>query len=244
MLLNKHNLAVSQFVSKEESRYTLKAIQVCEEGTIATDGHRLVKVSLPKLASKNHFPSIDGFTISSGTYDFLLSKDAINKIEKAIPKESTIPALSHVAVGEKTDGDTLSLAVTDLDTAQVFKPRKMTGQFPNWKAVIPQSEPIFEIEVDAEYLAEMAKAAAQFTDDKQHHAVRLRFYKKFGAPIVFEAVRENTEQTFLGLLMPLDAGLDDKLARLKGEKKEEEPKKGSEPVPVTEQQPEQVAASA
>jgi hypothetical protein len=57
ILLNKHNLAVSAFASQEESRYTLKAIQVTERETVATDGHILARVSNPNIKPEQ-FPSI------------------------------------------------------------------------------------------------------------------------------------------------------------------------------------------
>ena len=137
MLLNKHNFAVADFVSKEQSRYTLQAIYVSDQGTCATDGHQLVRISLPAEKSKQ-FPSIEGVTPTNGhVKPFLLDVTAAKQIAKAVPKSKNLPILNHALVGEPTEQNAC-IAVTDLDNPQVFRPRTPSGNFPNVDAVIPQ----------------------------------------------------------------------------------------------------------
>lgn len=202
MLINKHNLKVAEFASKEESRYMLKAIQISEDGTTATNGHYMVNVSLPKAEAKN-FPQIEGFEPLAQAESMLLDRDTALKIEKAMPKNENIPVLNHANVG-KPGETTLNLAVTDLDSTQIFKPRKITGQFPNWKAVLPTGEPVVEIAFSADYLMQLARAAAAFTSLECNGGamVRLRLYGSDKAAL-FETVNTDTEQKWTGVLMPV-----------------------------------------
>lgn len=200
MLLNKHNLAVADFASKEESRYALKAIQVSKDGTIATDSHRLVKVSLPNKKEEN-FPQIEGFTPANGELkSFLLSRDAAKDIERQIPKEKSLKILNHVRVGTADSNGAINMLITDLKTSKVFKCKPFTGQFPNHDAVIPKDAPVLEIGLNAEYLAQLAKAAATFSDSHAKH-IRVKLYGPDRA-MVLECKNSETGQTWTGVCMP------------------------------------------
>lgn len=171
-MLNKANFIVTEFASKEESRYTLQAIQVRPEATVATNGHYLAWVSTDGQDPAN-FPVIEGFPGGDKYWKpFLLDVESAKQIAKALPKKTTIPVLQYAAVhvngvtvespdGTKTqDQDkgiqSVSLAVTDLERPQVFRPRVPEGTFPNFQAVIPdwEKDVAFEITVDARYLVD------------------------------------------------------------------------------------------
>lgn len=204
MLLNRYNLMIASLAPKPGSRYALAAIHVGPEGTAVTNGEYLVAVTLPHV-DKTNFPSIDGFTQQQTSEPFLLGGADAVKLEKAIPK-SYIPVLNHVAVG-KPGENMLNLATTDLDTTQVFKPRKVSGQFPNWKAVMhaPEVEPVVEIRLSAKYLVALAKQAVAFMGDSvsgSHSPITLRL---FGATESVEMWARNgdTGQTFFAVMMPM-----------------------------------------
>lgn len=201
MLLNKHNFAVASFASKDESRYTLKGIMVNEQGAVATNGHYLVMVGLPK-AKESAFPVIEGFTPANGSFKpFILQRDAALDIAKQIPKNQSLSILQNAIVGV-AEGSNNSIAVTDLDRAKIFKTRNLEGSFPNYEAVLPKEHATLTITVDAEYLAELAKAAAQFQDDKSTtRAVTLRF-RGPNTAVEMTAQNADTEQKWSALLMP------------------------------------------
>lgn len=173
-MLNKHNLSIAAFASKEASRYTLQGILVTPEATVATDGHRLVWVSGEPERESKDYPQVPGFAGASDSFKpFVLSRDAALAIAKVTPSKERIPILNHVAVAE--DGS--AMAITDLERPQVFPVRKVEGQFPKYDLVVPKWEDAtFRVSVDASYLAEIAKAFAQFSSDRSH-AVVLSFYK-------------------------------------------------------------------
>lgn len=200
-LINKHNLAIADFASKEESRYTLKAIHVSEERTAATDGHALCVVSTPKNTKPENFPAVQGFT-PNGSHSFLLGVDLAKKIEKSIPKDRFIPAINHAAATADEDGNA-SIAVNDLRSsgAQVFRQSKMAGSFPvSTDQVLKMEKPTIRIRLDARLLAKVAKAAAAFADDA-NHTVLLSFTTADRA-MLFEANNSETGQTMQGAVMP------------------------------------------
>ena len=213
-MLNKHNLAIHQFATKEASRYAINAIHVTPKETVATDGFILARVSTPKRDPAN-FPPVEGVKPSATFKPFNLPVDAARTIEKAIPKKSTLPILSNVMIdGEATDAkakdgmpDCAVLAVSDLENPQVFRPRKDEGNFPKWETVIPKREDAkFAISLDARLLTKLTQFAAKFAADDRVHEVRIRFY---GAdkPVRLDAQGEDGQE-WTGVLMPL-RGPDD-----------------------------------
>ena len=213
-MINKHNLAVAAFASKEASRYTPNGILVTPDATVATDGFVLGWVSTPKIPVVN-FPQVDGVKPEAMTDDFapfILGLEAVKLVERALPKKTTIPALRcaaiaredrvDVATGEIT-GERNAIVVTDLENPQVFRPAPVAGQFPNYAQVIPNAVPKFVITVNAELLARIATAFAKFGDPRSH-AMRISFVDEMSA-IRFDAAGGD-DQGMTALLMPMRGG--------------------------------------
>ena len=204
-MLNKYNFKVREFASKEQSRYTLQAIQVTREATVATDGHKLMWVSTPAVEAKD-FPVVPGAPPATNEFDpFLLDSDTAKIIERALPRKDTYPVLLNAALGYEVRDNLASMpvvTVTDLQTPQSFRPRRVDGTFPNYEAVIPRGEVKVRFAVNAGYLAEIAKFAKDFTGDSQCHKVVVTVYDKHTA-IRFDAHNSDTDQGMTALLMPL-----------------------------------------
>lgn len=213
-MLNKHNLTVAQFASKEANRYTMNGILVTPDATVATNGHYLVWCGTEPERESEDYPQIEGFKGASDAFKpFVLDRDAALAIAKVTPSKENIPILNHVAVSE--DGS--QIAVTDLDRPQVFPVRGMTGKFPQYEQVIPKLEDaVFAISVDASYLAQIARQFAGFVSDERNHRVTLSFYADSlksdeptatvgrdvsGHPIRFDGVRDGQGMT--AVLMPI-----------------------------------------
>ena len=203
MLLNKHNLAIADLASKDESRYTLTAIRVTPKWTATTNGHYLVTVTLPKLKD-SQFPRIDGFNPTNGTTPpFLLHRDDALAIGKSIPRKQSIPVLETAAIGATADGK-IQVAVTDLDSPKLTVPRKMDGQFPNIDAVIPNGEKrTLRIGLDAAYLAKLAKSALATCDNGRRHEVTICCdFIDAQSAVKMTATNPETEQEWMAVLMP------------------------------------------
>lgn len=200
-MLNKRNWDVHKFCSKDESRYALSAINVTPEATIATDGHRLAWVSGDGFKSES-FPVVPNAAPATNEFKpFMVSAELAAKIAKATPTKEHIPVLNHSAIG--IDGENRTIAVTDLESPQVFNATKQPdGQFPNTDAVIPRWEKATaRFCVNAEYLADIAAFAAQF-DRKRPVSIVVSLYEEQKA-IRFDA--EHDGQGYTAVLMPTRA---------------------------------------
>ena len=177
-MLNKHNLTIASFASKEASRYTLQGILVTPDATVATNGHYLVWVSNSLERKAEDYPQIPGFVGASDTFTpFILGRDAALAIAKVTPYKEKIPVLNHVAVA----ADSSQIAVTDLERPQVFPVKSVQGQFPRYEMVVPKFEDaVVRVSVNAEYLAQIAKQFAGFVSDDRNKKVTLSFYADKG----------------------------------------------------------------
>jgi hypothetical protein len=198
VLLNAHSLAVAEFASKEESRYTLKAVQVTMEEVVATDGSCLVRVDHPQT-KLDQFPNVPGAVKTVEAESFLLERDAALSVAKTIPKKTTIPILNHARVGVDEEGN-IQAVTTDLETHRPVTIRKVTGQFPNWKRLWPKNPPKVKIGLSANYLAQLAKAAAKYSDRSGY--MEISIWDEHST-VRFDAYDSDTNQHWSALLMPM-----------------------------------------
>lgn len=200
-MLNKRNWDVHKFCSKDESRFSLSAIRVTPEATIATDGHRLMWLSLDGFTSES-FPVVPNAAPAKDSFaPFLVSSDLAAKLSKATPSKEKIPVLNHAAVG--IDGDRRTIAVTDLDTPQVFDATKQPeGSFPDTDRVMPKWDAATtRFCVNAEYLAQIAAFAAAL-DSKGTVSIVVSLYGDDNLKALrFDAEKDGQGMT--AVLMPL-----------------------------------------
>ena len=143
-------------ISNEESRYTLNgALLVLKPESlamVATDGHRLSFVEKPG-------ETLDGI---SGEKRVLIPRKALSEL-------ASLLGSSDVEKVEFADDDhTLFFKVGH----RTLSSRKLTGQFPNYEAVMPRDNTKFAVVRSAE-LSQAIQRVAQFADERSG-AVRLR----------------------------------------------------------------------
>ena len=206
LLLNSANFLVTDFISKNQSRYSLNGLLVSDKGTCSTDGHICVRVSLPEQKGRN-YPKIRNFTPDPDPKPFLIPRATATKLAAAIPKgkkKNGLPILKHVAVGQG-DEFSLELAVTDLDNTQVFQPRRMNGQFPQVDVVFAQAESDarFEIALNPDYLMRICRAAAKFSKGRTP-AVLIRFSSADKALGIY--AKNDEGQMMSAVVMPMRMG--------------------------------------
>lgn len=205
-LLNKKSLQLADLAPREDSRYTLRALCITSKETVVTDDHILVRVSHPTIKPEN-FPTLQGFSEGSEFQEVLLSVEAAKTISQAIPNEKAMSVLNHAAmsVGKGEGSTSLQFAVTNLETHQMFTPRAMTGQYPNWKAAIPTCPPKHQVTVSPVLLGKLCKYACQFTKEEHSPSMRLSFSESD------RAIRLDVEsggQGMTALLMPMSSSAD------------------------------------
>ncbi len=143
-------------ISNEESRYTLNgALMILKAESIAmvaTDGHRLAHIE----KSGESFPSI-------------IAEKKILVPRKALQELQSLLASSDAeAIDFADDDSTLFFRIGH----RVLTSRKLSGQFPNYEAVMPRDNNKFVI-VRSEDLSGSIQRVAQFADERSG-AIKMR----------------------------------------------------------------------
>jgi DNA polymerase-3 subunit beta len=143
-------------ISNEESRYTLNgALMVLKAESIAmvaTDGHRLSFVEKPGEA-------LEGV---SGERRILVPRKALGELQ------GLLADAGDTSVEFADDDHTLFFRIGH----RTLSSRKLTGQFPNYEAVMPRDNTKFAV-VRSSELAAAIQRVAQFADERSG-AIRLR----------------------------------------------------------------------
>jgi DNA polymerase-3 subunit beta len=143
-------------IANEESRYTLNgALMVLKQESItlvATDGHRLAHIER----------SGEKFAGVTGEMKTLIPKKAMDEIR------SLLDASDVESVEFAKDESTLYFRIG----ARLLTSRQLTGQFPNYEAVLPKDNNK-SIVVNCEELTGAIQRVAQFADERSR-AVRVR----------------------------------------------------------------------
>src|ERR1700723_1461310 len=143
-------------ISNEESRYTLNgALMVLKAESmamVATDGHRLAHI-------EKQGETLDGV---SGEKKTLIPRKALSELSSLLGS---------------TEAETLDFADDDQTLffkvgGRVLTSRKLTGQFPNYEAVLPRDNNKFVI-VRSEDLMSSIQRVAQFADERSG-AIKIR----------------------------------------------------------------------
>ncbi|MGA7379423.1 MAG: DNA polymerase III subunit beta [Terriglobales bacterium] len=146
-------------IASEESRYTLNgALMVLKPESItmvATDGHRLSHIERP--ATK--------FEGISGEMKTLVPKKAMDELKSLL---------------DSTDAEDIEFAKDDSTLyfrigSRLLTSRQLTGQFPNFEAVLPKDNSK-SIAVHGDELGQAISRVAQFADERSR-AVKMRLEK-------------------------------------------------------------------
>jgi DNA polymerase-3 subunit beta len=143
-------------ISNEESRYTLNGallvIKAESLAMVATDGHRLSFVEKPN----------ENLAGISGEKRVLIPRKALQELQQLL----TVSDATEVEFAD--DEHTLFFRIGH----RTLSSRKLTGQFPNFEAVMPRDNTKFAV-VRSSELASAIQRVAQFADERSG-AIRLR----------------------------------------------------------------------
>jgi DNA polymerase-3 subunit beta len=143
-------------ISSEESRYTLNGallvIKAESLAMVATDGHRLAYVEKPN-------ETLEGI---SGEKRILVPRKALQELQQLLA------ATESDKIDFADDEHTLFFRVGH----RTLSSRKLSGQFPNFEAVMPRDNSKFAV-VRASELSAAIQRVAQFADERSG-AIRLR----------------------------------------------------------------------
>src|SRR2546423_6506301 len=146
-------------IASEESRYTLNgALMVLKPESItmvATDGHRLSHIE----RSGERFEGV------SGELKTLVPKKAMDELK------SLLDSSDAEVIEFAKDESTLFFRIGQ----RLLTSRQLTGQFPNYEAVLPKDNSR-TVSLDADELSAAISRVAQFADERSR-AVRLKLDK-------------------------------------------------------------------
>jgi DNA polymerase-3 subunit beta len=146
-------------IASEESRYTLNgALMVLKPESItmvATDGHRLSHIERPG----------EKFEGVSGELKTLIPKKCMDELK------SLLDSTDAEAIEFAKDESTLYFRIGQ----RLLTSRQLTGQFPNYEAVLPKDNSK-SVTLHADELGQAISRVAQFADERSR-AVRLKLEK-------------------------------------------------------------------
>jgi DNA polymerase III sliding clamp (beta) subunit (PCNA family) len=201
-MLNKHNLSIANLTSKDASRYALGGILVSPKRTAATDGHCLMVVDTPELSVQD-FPAVDGVTPADDFTPFILPRDEALNLAKSLPKKTALPILRSAAVCRESDANGQAVfATSDMTSAQVFRPKKLEGTFPNIDMLIPDADKAtLKIQFNPNLLISVLKELAPMAGDRLPY-VTLSFTDKC-SPVRIDVTSEQGQHA-IAVIMPMN----------------------------------------
>ena len=162
MLLSKKQLAVAGAASTDETRYAINGIFINPDGKIqATDGYIAVTFMLGEGLDEKEFPTIEGLGAVDDTalVPFTLHRDSCLQITKALPKKSRLPIVNcaRLDVAATNANGCAVIGITDLESPQVLRPKKIDSQFPDFSKVEPSGNPALSVGIGIDALEKLIK---------------------------------------------------------------------------------------
>lgn len=167
---------VARFISYEPTRYNLQGVHFNEDGSIvATDGHRLglLKFAFDTTAESESISNY-GFTIE-------FDKNLLKVLKQQ--KDKTLEIV--------VEGCSVKIICDNL----ILNAHLVDGNFPEWRKVIPESNPTNKIN----WIALNPNYLADFGGFKKADRLKLEFGDSECCPI---RIYNDALPTFLGVLMP------------------------------------------
>lgn len=198
-MLNKFNLEIATCCSKEETRYSIEHVLVTDKETAATDGHRLVIVSLPENSSEL-FPEVEGVKQSDEFERFMIPAASALEVARNIP-QTKISVLNH-AIFDASRKKTIRLAVAPSDNVKIYEVKRNEVWFPKYESIDITDKPEFEICLDPNLFIELMRLFGRFLSNEKYKQVKFQF---FGLERQVKMIAKNTEtgQTMTAFIMPM-----------------------------------------
>lgn len=198
-------------ISKEQLKFNVCGTEdnnnnICldEFGAVSTDGKRLMIVPYPKDCDLELFE--DEVTRADAKYKLapgeriLISAEQAKQISNAFCKgDSIIPGVEFAAIEKNPDGTkSISMVNPDEGIQKEFLVAEKFDNFPNYRIVIPASEPtaefVFTTSLLVDFLTKMQKAGKEYSD-----CLRIKFHGPHG---VAEFIHGNIEENIKGYMVP------------------------------------------
>jgi DNA polymerase III sliding clamp (beta) subunit (PCNA family) len=194
MLYNQNNLNVARFAAKSGVRPELGSALFTKSKTVATDGIRLLEVSVPSGVEPSEWPKQDGLSAMRGCEPFLADAKMVAERVR-LPRKPSLPIFECAAIAHLDDSK-VEFITSDLDSVSRSVIKRIDGKFPDYEQLFPAGAPVAEVMLNGKALVELLKTMSEL-DEK----VRIKFY---GAdkPVVLECEQVDRQRA-RGLMMPM-----------------------------------------
>ena len=176
--------ALDKFASHDRlGRQILQVIHVADGHAVAADGFRLMATPT----------NTNGFAGN-------LAPDEMLSLGKAVKKPATVYLDEITADGNHQFSTQATIADTN-NAPQIQKQITVTdATYPDWRQIMPASEPTVSVRLNARYLRDLADAA--LTMGANNDAVELHLFEGTGTPVKFTFTDGDDVESF-GLIMPM-----------------------------------------
>jgi hypothetical protein len=203
MIINKNNLNVWKVSSGDTLRENINGIFFDKDGTVATDGHMLIKVGYPEI-DDGLYPVIKDMAKDKKGQEvkpFLIARKEAQELQRSLGKFKDNLLIDQTAKLDLTrtnkNGDAV-FGIVSAEGSKVTSIKKVDSDFPNYLKAMPKKKPFYKMGVDPALLIDML---TQFKE-MGIRGVSLHFVSS-DAPILFKG-KTDGGQSAVGLLMPLN----------------------------------------
>jgi len=212
--LNKRHFSVRHAASTDETRYNLNSILLEPDGTtVASDGYMLIRCKAFRGAA-DQFPAVEHPPSDEIplTRQIALQREDVEALVKSIPKGrpvSNCDILGNAAldVASANDNPTVRFTTTDLERKSVHEVRKLDGEYPQYRQVIPEGKPVARFAIDLNLLARVGKALSDFHPNEKMRSSQAVVVELFSehAPVRITSQwhPSSDEDSFEAFVMPM-----------------------------------------
>jgi len=196
MIYSKENLSIKEFCG-DDTRPVLAGVAFYHNKTVATDSYVLAEVSTPAI-DKNDAPDIPNHKKLGYIQKepIIVDKKSVEKVLKNLPSKG-LPVLANTWLGDKTNDEYAEFLLTDLETATPILSRRVVGEFPDYKQIIPNEKTKLSINFNPAILAKVFSYLTKIGLAQ----CKLDFYEE-GKPLVIRA-KTSENQKIRIIVMPL-----------------------------------------
>lgn len=196
-MFNKSNLAVSGAISK--GHYST-AVLFHKGGTVATDGHIAVSVSMPEGDIKDA-PVIMGECPTMDYGEFCVEAEDIKKIKKGLGKPA-FPILQNAfVIGKNGDRRLVSTDLASTTAVSVKEDGGPPASAKDLNTLTPDGEPTIKVTFNAELMMRLLSIFKEAEGSRYQYPVTFKIWDDLKAVRV-EGKNIETGQSIIGLIIP------------------------------------------
>jgi DNA polymerase III sliding clamp (beta) subunit (PCNA family) len=201
-LYQRKQLEIVKLSSNDTKREGINGLFFEGNSTVATDGHKLIKVTSLNQEEKTDWPA-NSIQWGAEEKPFTIRREVVEQAIKSLPKKSKVmPILNKVAIGQVLENGKASIQTTDLDNTSNLETKLPENNFPDYQKVIPDYKDFPRVGISAKYLKEICGVLEKY---HSHNLVTIYFNpeKPENHPIVITATDHLEGVNAEAVIMPM-----------------------------------------